>query len=308
MPAMVGMGLPRVSELVVDADINIPVAYKLITAKIQAQVGGPLGFYTNGGWPKAYVGTDGLVVDGGATLFTDHVSEVTASHRTVFNHGIKTDTIDDNGAAEIGILENICARPTKYVRASKASFNAFYYEDGASAAPFPAGIKVDHIAEYTSAHGIVFDDTVTLDSLITLLTQRWRTAAAGATSRYASDAEVFIANPGATPTQIKSSVAVPDWYAGATNTFTITFDGHSSAVSSGDEMYITVNDVEVGTRLPLSSPGYSTKNQDIGMLETGDVIKIMCVDTVGTGGNLYCRNFRISSTDTVSLPITTETW
>lgn len=308
MPAMVGMGLPRVSELVVDANLTIPAAYKIITRYIQALPASALVFNNNAGTSIAYFADDALTFNSGKRLITDTISESSVGSRVSFPSGLKTDTIDDNGGGLINILESAQLAATKYLAAPSLMSDNILDQAGTGKPSFSQGLKADHIAEYTAAHGIVFDDTVTLDSLITLLTQRYRTAAAGATSRYASAAEVFISNPGATPTQIKSSVTIPAWYSGATNTFSITFDGKSSAVSAGDEMYLTVNDVEVGTRLSLSNAGYSTHAQNIGTLEAGDVIKIMAVDTVGTGGNLYCRNYAITSTDTVSLPVTTETW
>lgn len=308
MPAMVGMGLPRVSELVVDADLTIPVGYKLITGKVQAPVGQTLNFYSSAAAMIAYVNSAGLSIVDSAALFTDHINEVTASHRVEFPHGVKIDYMEDYSIGYIRFQDIISMAAGIPVNSDQINVNTIVDRPQTGAVNFTRGINTDDINEYTASHGIDLNDPVTLDALVAKLTQRYRTAAAGAVSRYASAAEVFIPNPGATPTQIKSSVTVPDWYAGATNTFTITFDGHSSAVSAGDEMYLTVNDVEVGTRLPLSSPGYSTKNQDIGTLEAGDVIKIMCVDTVGTGGNLYCRNFEILSADTVNLPISTETW
>lgn len=308
MPALVGMGLPRVSELVIDADLIIPAAYKILTKKIQCLPGTTLFIHDESGGASLYVSNIGLAIEPARGLFTNHINERTTSNRVEFPNGIKTDTIDDNDGGLINILESTQLAATKYLATPSLMGDNILDQAGTGKPSFSQGLKADHIAEYTASHGIVFDDTVTIDSLVTLLTQRYRTAAAGATSRYASAAEVFISNPGATPAQIKSSVTIPAWYSGATNTFSITFDGKSSAVSAGDEMYLTVNDVEVGTRLPLSHTGYSTRAQNIGTLKAGDVIKIMAVDTVGTGGNLYCRNYAITSTDTVSLPVSTETW
>lgn len=305
---MVGMGLPRVSELVVDADLTIPEAYTIYARAITALSGGNLALCDNLGNNQADARPTGLYLNGPSVLYANFIREKNAGTRVVFPNGIRTDTINDNGAPVITVLEDLELDAGKYIKAASAQVDTITDRAYSGMPSFPYGLKADHIAEYTSAHGIVFDDTVTLDSLITLLTQRYRTAAAGATSRYASADEVFISNPGATPTQIKSSVTIPAWYSGATNTFSITFEGKSSAISAGDEMYLTVNNVEVGTRLSLTDSGYSIKNQNIGTLKAGDVIKIMCVDTVGTGGNLYCRKFEILSTDTVSLPISTETW
>lgn len=308
MPALVGMGLPRVSELVIDADLTIPPAYKMVVKDIWGDPASGLYLRDESGNLCVTLHTHYSYIAPGYPLIVDLIYESTAGSRVNFPNGIRTNTISDSSGGLINVLNHVQLAATKYLAAPSLRGDNILDQAGTGKPSFSQGLKVDHIAEYTASHGIVFDDTVTLASLITLLTQRWRTAAAGTTSRYASAAEVFISNPGATPAQIKASVTIPSWYSGATNTFSITFDGKSSAVSAGDEMYLTVNNVEVGTRLPLSNTGYATHAQNIGTLKAGDVIKIMAVDTVGTGGNLYCRNYAITSTDTVSLPMTSETW
>jgi len=242
------------------------------------------------------------------TLYTNTIREFTPGNSTTFPTGIKTDSIDDNGGGLINILESCQLAATKYLAAPTLRGDIIEDQAGTGAAPFPLGIETDDINEYTASHGINLNDPVAMAALTSLLTLRYRWATAGDTQRWASDAEVSIANPGAAETVIKTGPTVPDWYAGSSNVFRITFDGKSTNFTPDGRMYITVNGVEVGTRLSLSNSGYTTHSQDIGSLSAGDVIRVVCINPVGTGGKLWCRNFRVKSTDTVAIPMTTETW
>lgn len=308
MPSFIGMGLPRTSELVVDSDITIPAAYKIYARSIQALTGGNLGLYDNTGSIQSDIRVLGVILNGTGVIYANVIREYTTGSRVIFPHGLKTDTIDDNGGGLVNILESVSLPATKYLASPSLMGDNILDYAGTGKPGFSQGLKADHIAENTGAHGIVFDNEALMSALEALLTQRYRTAAAGATARYTSAAEATIPNPGATPTQIKSTVTVPAWYAGAANTLRIAFEGKAQNVSADDEMYITINDVEVGTRLALSNAGYVSKSQDLGTISAGDTIKIMVVNPAGTGGIMYCRNFVISSTDTVNLPMTTETW
>ena len=308
MPSFVGAGIPRLSEMTIDTNLTIPWGKKIICSTYQALSGHTTDFNNQTGVKLFEIGDDSIQVTAPTPLYVDTIREKTGSNRVVFPHGIKTDTIDDNGGADIDILEHVAMASGKKVYADSSSISLIRNRAETGAVQFSTGIQVDNIAEYTGAHGIVFDNEALMSAVEALLTQRYRTAAAGATARYTSAAEATIPNPGATPTQIKSTVTVPVWYAGASNTLRISFEGKAQNVSANDEMYITINDVEVGTRLALSNAGYATKSQDFGSISAGDTIKIMVVNPAGTGGTMYCKNFVISSTDTVNLPMTTETW
>lgn len=305
---MVGQALPRVSQLVVDTDLTIPTGYKIYTGSIQAPTGATLYLRDNEGTPRFWLVTGAVYIPTATPLHVDVIKEYNASNRVRFPHGILTDVIDDYSGGLINILESCQLAATKYLAAPTLLGDVIKDQAGTGAAPFPLGIETDDINEYTASHGIDLNDPVALAALTTLLTQRYRTATASDTQRWASDAEVSIANPGAVETVIKTGPTVPDWYSGSSNEFRITFDGKATNVSPDDEMYLTVNGVEVGARLSLSHLGYTTWSQDIGSLAAGDVIRVVCINPAGTGGNLYCRNFRVKSTDTVAVPMTTETW
>ena len=308
MPVMVGQAQPRVSQLVVDANLTIPTAYRIIAENIQPPAGAHLYLNTAAGVHSLRIYEDFPAVKSFGPLYIDAIQEGSTGARTAFGTGIKTDVIDDNGGGLINILESCQLAATKYLAAPTLLADMYGDQAGTGAAPFPLGIQTDDIGEYTASHGIDLNDPVALAALTTLLTQRYRTATAGDTQRWASDAEVSIANPGAVETVIKTGPTVPDWYSGSSNVFRITFDGRATNPSPDDQMYLTVNGVEVGARCNLANIGYTTWSQDIGSLSAGDVIRVVCINPAGTGGKLYCRNFRVKSTDTVAIPMTTETW
>lgn len=307
MPSMIGMGLPRVSELVVDADLTIPAAYKIITRTVQAFAGGVLALYGPSGSTTAQIADNYIRIVPTRYLEVDTIYDSSALNRVAFPDGIKTDTIDDNGGANISVLEDILLDSAKSLFSVYGNISVLSNKTGTGAVRFSSGIETNHIAEYTAAHGIVFDDTVLMTTLTTMLSQMFRTATVSDTLRKSLDTETYLANGGDGFVKISSDITIPVNYVGSGNDFRIKFDGYDTGSGGLPKMAVFVNGVQVGVAHSTGG-AYVTYNDDINNLKAGDTIAIYCNPNGMVGGRFYLRNFRLYCDDTVSNVLGSYTW
>lgn len=307
MPAMVGQALPRVSQLVVDEDLTIPAAYKLVTKRIQANGGQWLSLYDESGKQRMYVTAEGVKIQSDSILYVDTITRKTTSGAVAFSNGLKTDTIDDNGGGLINILESCQLAATKYLAAPTLLGDIIEDQAGTGAAPFPLGIETDDINEYTASHGIDINDPVLLDALITKLTQMYLTAGASDTLRKSSDSEAIIANPGAVWTLVKGSFTIPDNYVGSGNAIRIKWAGKTQNAGGLPKQAVFVNGVNVGGDRSITN-AYANLSVDISGVSAGDVIAIYSYDLSGVTGQHYAKEFRVCCDDTVADVMGTLTW
>lgn len=140
------MGLPRTSQLVVDSDITIPTAYKLLTKYIQAISGELLYIKSENGVARQQIDNSGISAL--TKLSVDHIGEYTAAH------GIVHDNSSSFSASLYG--ENL--------------YTGHLHEiSGGHGIIIDAGIplSLDHIKETTGAHGIVLDNLAKLPHPVT---------------------------------------------------------------------------------------------------------------------------------------------
>ena len=98
---------PRVSQLLVDADLNLTSSYKLIAKGIQPPPGSVMRFYTGAGVSRGEYGDSTFSFSGSTGIRVKAVNEYVAGDSVSFPNGLKTDSINDNGAGVIDILESV---------------------------------------------------------------------------------------------------------------------------------------------------------------------------------------------------------
>lgn len=304
---MVGQALPRVSQLVVDADLSIPAAYSIYTTNLKALTGHNLSIYSGDNNRCALFANAGNYTIFYGYLNVDVITEKSPGNKVKILSGLKTDSIDDNGAGLINILESCQLAATKYLAAPTLRGDVIEDQAGTGAAPFPLGIETDDINEYTASHGIDINDPVLLDALITKLTQMYLTAGASDTVRKSSDSEAIIANPGAVWTLVKGSFTIPDNYVGSGNAIRIKWAGKTQNAGGSPKQAVFVNGVKVGVDKSITN-AYANLSVDISGVSAGDVIAIYSYDLSGVTGQHYAKEFRVCCDDTVADVMGTLTW
>ena len=298
---------PRVSQLLVDADLTIPLAYKLIAKGIQALPGESLYFYSQSGVPVANYDTASWSFYASAGVYADRIKEYHTGNSVRFPTGLKTDSIDDNGAGVIDILESVA-----FAAGKSASIDSLL-TDGISERTESAGVsvldvlEVDHIAEQTASAGITFDDDLNIDTdFEAKVTQRYRSASAGDTLRYGDATEVFYNTPGTSPGEILKQVTIPDVYLDTSCTFRISFTAKKTAVGAAYAS-VWINGIEHAPSVLTLTTDYQVKSTDIGSLTGSDVIT---VHVYGVGAqDMYIKDFTVKSTDSVYTPLAASpTW
>jgi len=292
---------PRVSQLLVDADLNLPSPYKLLTGGIQAIPGEYMRFYNNAGAFIGHYGNAGWWIYTTNGLYVNRILEYSLGNGVKFPNGIKTDSIDDDGAGAIDILESVA-----FAAGKSASIDSLL-TDGISERTGSAGVsvldvlEVDHIAEQTASAGITFDDDLNIDTdFEAKVTQRYRSASAGDTLRYGDATEVFYNTPGASPGQILKQVTIPDVYLDASCTFRISFTAKKTSVGAAYAS-VWINGIERAPSVLTLTTDYQVKSTDIGSLTGGDVIT---VHVYGVGAqDMYIKDFTVKSTDSVYTPL-----
>jgi len=292
---------PRVSQLLVDADLTIPDTYKLITRGIQAPPGSYLYFYTSAGTELAYYGHSSWLFSGSGGIRTNTITERYAGDSVKFPNGLKTDSIDDNGAGVIDILESVALAAGKSASIDSLLTDGISERTGSAGVSVLDVLEVDHIAEQTASAGITFDDDLNIDTEFEAkVTQRYRSASAGNTLRYGDATEVFYNTPGASPGQILKQVTIPDVYLDASCTFRISFTAKKTSVGAAYAS-VWINGIVRAPSVLTLTTDYQVKSTDIGSLTGGDVIT---VHVYGVGAqDMYIKDFTVKSTDSVYTPL-----
>lgn len=304
---MVGQALPRVSQLVVDSDLVIPPAYKLVVKDIWGDPASAL-------YLRDQVGATTLVlldhlcyVVPGSSIFVDYIQEQTPGGRVKFPQGIKTDTIDDYGGAAISVLEDVEVAATKYLKAPLGRIDALYDQSGAAAASFPAGLNTDAINEYTSAHGIDLNDPVTLDALVTKLTQMYRTGTPSNIQRYIDATEVTIPEPPMGHTFLKGSITIPDNYTGSANGIRLKVKAKKTNSGGIVALRAYINAVDQGPWNNIIN-AYAEYSIDLSGVAPGDVITVYCYSSQAGGGNVSAKDLKACCDDTIAHVMGSLTW
>jgi hypothetical protein len=298
---------PRVSQLLVDADLTIPDTYKITCMKIQADPSGYLRLLNKLGNTVLTVTTSAAIIDPTKLFNVNSIAPYAPAVRVDFPDGITTDCIDDSGAAAIDILESVA-----FAAGKSASIDSLL-TDGISERTGSAGVsvldvlEVDHIAEQTASAGITFDDDLNIDTdFEAKVTQRYRSASAGDTLRYGDATEVFYNTPGTSPGEILKQVTIPDVYLDTSCTFRISFTAKKTAVGAAYAS-VWINGIEHAPSVLTLTTDYQVKSRDIGSLTGGDVIT---VHVYGVGAqDMYIKDFTVKSTDSVYTPLAASpTW
>jgi len=294
---------PRVSQLMVDADLEIPLAYSLYVETVRAFPGSSIYFKSSDGGTSLRIRDTGITIPSPRGLLTDSIYPVSAGARVVFPTGIKTDSIDDNGAATIDILESIALAAGKSASVDSLLTDSITERTGSANISLNSKVLVDHIGEKTASHDIVFDDDIDAqEDFEAKLTQEYRSADAGATLRYENVAEETAASPGASPGVVIKTVTIPEEYADPSCTFTVSFTAkRTGTLGAGMYAAVFINGVlSGGTQLTLTE-SYQVETNDIGSLTAGDTIAI---HGYGDGAYMvYVKDFTIKSSDSAYHPV-----
>ena len=292
---------PRVSQLLVDADLDLTSAYKLIAKGIQPPPGSTMAFYEEAGSVRGGYSNTSWTFYGSGGIRTDMIRERTAGSSVTFPDGLKTASIDDNGAGTIDILENIALAAGKSASIDSLLTDGISERTGSAGVSVLDVLEVDHIAEQTASAGITFDDNLNIDTdFEAKVTQRYRSASAGDTLRYGDATEVFYNTPGVSPGEILKQVTIPDVYLDASCTFRISFTAKKTAAGNAYAS-VWINGIERAPSVLTLTTGYQVKSTDIGSLTGGDVIT---VHVYGVGAqDMYVKDFTVKSTDSVYTPL-----
>jgi hypothetical protein len=307
MPTPVGIGIVQLSQVNIDSDLTIPAAYKLITNIVQPHTGAAL--YLRGGTasPGLFVSSVGPKVFIEDILHVGTIQERITGSKTLFPTGIKTDSLDDNGAAEISILEDIALSAGKYVKAPSAQIDAITDQAGTGAVDFSQGILTDDISEYTGAHGIDFNSSVSLAALVTALTQLYRTAADSDNVQKTDATEVTIAEPPVGHTFLKGTITIPSLYLGATNEVRLKVTAKKTNAGGVVAIRAYVNGVDQGAWSNITN-SYTEYSTNLSGLSAGDVLTIYCYSSVAGGGDVSAKDLKACCDDTIANVLGAYTW
>lgn len=291
---------PRVSQLLVDADLVIEDPYTLTTHYLLSPAGQSITLSPSG-TVVGVVNSNGIRMLELKSIKTDKLEEATAGNSIRFPNGLKTDSIDDNGAGAIDILETVAFAAGKSASVDSLLTDGISERTGSAGVSVLDVLEVDHIAEQTASAGITFDDNLNIDTdFEAKVTQRYRSASAGDTLRYGDATEVFYNTPGVSPGEILKQVTIPDVYLDASCTFRISFTAKKTAAGNAYAS-VWINGVERAPSVLTLTTGYQVKSTDIGSLTGGDVIT---VHVYGVGAqDMYVKDFTVKSTDSVYTPL-----
>jgi len=299
---------PRVSQLVVDANLVIANPHKIQADVIQAFGGRDIDFRNGLGLNSIKITPSSPPAHFVRGLATPEIYEYIAGNRVDFPDGINVDTIDDSGAAAISVLEDIALDTAKTLTADAILTDAITEKTGSANISLNSKVLVDHIGEKTASHDIVFDDDIQAqEDFEAKLTQDYLTAAAGDTDRYTSAGEETAVNPGASPGVPIKSVTVPGEYADPNCTFRITYTAkRSGTLGAGMKASICINGVVKSIGASLDEV-YDVRSVDLAGITAGDVISI---NGYGDGAyTVYVKDFAVKSTDSVYTPAgASPTW
>jgi len=291
---------PRVSQLLVDADLTIPAAYDIRCNKIRG--------YDSELWLSAATSASWeiRIVHGGTYINGSCRSQAFQKDGTTnpphFPYGLKTPSIGGYGSVGIiDILESVALAAGKSVSVDSLLTDGISERTGSAGVSVLDVLEVDHIAEQTASAGITFDDDLNIDTdFEAKVTQRYRSASAGDTLRYGDATEVFYNTPGASPGEILKQVTIPDVYLDASCTFRISFTAKKTSVGAAYAS-VWINGIERAPSVLTLTTDYQVKSTDIGSLTGGDVIT---VHVYGVGAqDMYIKDFTVKSTDSVYTPL-----
>lgn len=307
MPSMVGQALPRVSQLVVDADLIMPTGYIIKTEAVQELAGRTVSFRSSSGTNILTVDGTGVRIRSAIPLYVDSIYERTAGSIVTFVNGLKTNSINDGGGGLINILQSCQLAATKYLAAPTLMGDVIEDQAGTGAAPFPLGIETDDINEYTASHGIDINDPVTLDALVTKLTQMYRTGAPSNTQRDIDATEVTIAEPPVGHTILKGSITIPDNYTGSANGIRLKVTAKKTNAGGIVALRAYINAVDQGAWSNITN-SYAEYSTDLSGVAPGDVLTVYCYSSVAGGGNVSAKDLKACCDDTIAHVMGSLTW
>ena len=299
---------PRVSQLLVDADLVIPAAYELCANKIKPSTSAYITAYDTDGISVCSFRAIGIVMETPKTIHLDVVRERTAGHSVTFINGIKTDSIDDNGAGAIDILESVALAAGKSASVDSLLTDGISERTGSANISLNSKVLVDHIGEKTASHDIVFDDDIQAqEDFEAKLTQDYLSAHDGTVVRWTSASEETAVNPGLSPGVVIKTVTVPAEYADPNCSFRVLYSHKTTSAIQG-RCRVAINGIPVGAGI-ISDTTYTDSSEVVTGVTAGDTIDIMCWSESGSDLTAYVKDFVVKSEDSIYHPVgASPTW
>ena len=299
---------PRVSQLVVDADLMVPNPYTIYAYIIKAFPDSDLLLRNAAGNSsmKLRAGIDSPEFSYG--LRVNRILEISTSHSVAFPNGIKVDTIDDNVAGSISILEDIVLNTSKTLTADAILTDGISERTGSANISLNSKLLVDNIGEKTASHGIVFDDDIQAqEDFEAMLTQDYLSADDGTVVRWTSASEETAVNPGLSPGVVIKTVTVPAEYADPNCSFRVLYSHKTTSAIQG-RCRVAINGIPVGAGI-ISDTTYEDSSEVVTGVTAGDTIDIMSWSESGSDLTAYVKDFIVKSADSIYHPVgASPTW
>jgi len=298
---------PRVSQLVVDANLVIEDPYTLTTHHLKSPVGQSL-VLSPSGHVVAYVNTAGILMSGSAGVKTNKLEEASAGNSISFPDGLKTDSINDNGAGVIDILESVALATGKSASVDSLLTDGISERTGSANISLNSKLLVDNIGEKTASHGIVFDDDIQAqEDFEAMLTQDYLSADDGTVVRWTSASEETAVNPGLSPGVVIKTVTVPAEYADPNCSFRVLYSHKTTSAIQG-RCRVAINGIPVGAGI-ISDTTYEDSSEVVTGVTAGDTIDIMSWSESGSDLTAYVKDFIVKSADSIYHPVgASPTW
>ena len=299
---------PRVSQLLVDADLTIPDTYKITCMKIQADPSGYLRLLNKLGNTVLTVTTTAAIIDPTKLFNVNSIAPYAPAVRVDFPDGITTDCIDDSGAAAIDILENIALAAGKSASIDSLLTDGISERTGSANISLNSKLLVDNIGEKTASHGIVFDDDIQAqEDFEAKLTQDYLSADDGTVVRWASASEETAVNPGLSPGVVIKTVTVPAEYADPNCSFRVLYSHKTTSALQG-RCRVAINGIPVKAGI-ISDTSYEDSSEVVTGVTAGDTIDIMSWSESGSSLTAYVKDFIVKSADSIYHPVgASPTW
>lgn len=297
---------PRVSQLLVDADLAIPTGYKLRCNDIYS-------YDSEMRLRAAASPTWEVKVVKGATYINGSCRAPSfrkdaSTDPPFFPYGLQTPSIEKYGGGGIDILDSVAFAAGKSASVDSLLTDSISERTGSANISLNSKVLVDHIGEKTASHDIVFDDDIQAqEDFEAKLTQDYLSAHDGAVVRWTSASEETAVNPGVSPGVVIKTVTVPAEYADPNCSFRVLYSHKTTSAIQG-RCRVAINGIPVGAGI-ISDTSYTDSSEVVTGVTAGDTIDIMCWSESGSDLTAYVKDFVVKSADSIYHPVgASPTW